>query len=186
MAVKKIIQYPNPILEQVCEEVNTIEEAQAIAKDLIDTLNASEIKGVGIAAPQIGINKRAFLMRRYLNKNDRENTEYKDIVVINPILKLHGNKNIRSQEGCLSITKRKEKKLHSLTGYILRHKKISLKYVDVNFRQKEMKIDDFYAIVIQHEYDHLDGKLFIRNLISKEDLTEEENKNVDQEVYNIK
>lgn len=125
-------------LHKVSEEVREEENYQETVKDLIDTLNASEI-GVGLAAPQIGISKRIFVINR---------KEIKNLVCINPeIISAVGR--MKFDEGCLSFPNRFVRKT--------RKQFVKIKFRDIYFREKEMQFSGVDAICIQHELEHLNG-----------------------------
>jgi peptide deformylase len=135
---------PNPILRKVCSPVTDFSEAGRILKELEQTLD-EDGTGVGIAAPQIGYSLRIFLVKfsGYCLK------------AINPkITKSSGE--IVFGEGCLSVPDR--------SGNVKRARKITLEYYDEYGKFHCDKFENFVAVVIQHEYDHLDGILFTDKL----------------------
>tara|TARA_B100001250_G_scaffold382784_1_gene376228 strand:- start:775 stop:1284 length:510 start_codon:yes stop_codon:yes gene_type:complete len=158
MPVKKILLYPDQRLLKKSNEIEKIDvKVKEIAEDLIDTMYDAE--GVGLAAPQIGINKRIFVM----DCNDKqEKKEY--IVVINPKV-INASPELKTyKEGCLSIP--------DITEEISRPEAVNVSYHDLAGKFKTGKLEGLWATCFQHELDHLDGKLFIdylkpikRNLI---------------------
>ena len=150
MAVKKILLYPDPLLLMRSAKINVFDEnLVSLSKDLIDTMY--EADGVGLAAPQIGINKRIFVM-----DCSSENEEKDCRVVINPEIE-HASEELGSyKEGCLSIP--------GITEEISRPKVIKVLYQDVNGVLQRDTYDDLWSICFQHELDHLNGKLFIDHL----------------------
>lgn len=137
-----IIKYPNEILNTKCKTIkkNTY-ELQELISDMFDTLKKTG--GVGLAAPQVGFNIRLFIVDNIFL--------YKKRVFINPILELvNGNNTMNLDlEGCLSIPNKKFK--------VDRFVKIKATYLNENFEEKSEIFKDFYARVLQHEYDHLRG-----------------------------
>ena len=150
MAVKRILLYPDPLLLLRSAEINTFDKNLVnLSKDLIDTMYDAD--GVGLAAPQIGINKRIFVM-----DCSSENEEKDCRVVINPEIE-HASEELGSyKEGCLSIP--------GITEEISRPKVIKVLYQDVNGVLQRDTYDDLWSICFQHELDHLNGKLFIDHL----------------------
>ena len=150
MAVKKILLYPDPLLLMRSAKINIFDKnLENLSKDLIDTMYDAD--GVGLAAPQIGINKRIFVM-----DCSSENQEKDCRVVINPEIE-HASEELGSyKEGCLSIP--------GITEEISRPKVIKVLYQDVNGVLQRDTYDDLWSICFQHELDHLNGKLFIDHL----------------------
>jgi len=120
-----------------------------------------EANGIGLAAPQVGILKQLFII-------DIEQTVEKDddgevvsrtpgilMVFINPEIKSKTGE-VVYEEGCLSVP--------GIYEDVKRAEKVELEYYDLNFEKKHLAVDGFLAVVIQHEYDHLEGKLFIDKL----------------------
>lgn len=150
MAVKKILLYPDPLLLMRSAKINIFDKNLVnLSKDLIDTMYDAD--GVGLAAPQIGINKRIFVM-----DCSSENEEKDCRVVINPEIE-HASEELGSyKEGCLSIP--------GITEEISRPKVIKVLYQDLNGVLQRDTYDDLWSICFQHELDHLNGKLFIDHL----------------------
>lgn len=148
MSILKIIEYGNPILRQKSKEVTKIsKKIKNLIMDMLDTMY--HYNGVGLAAPQIGENLRIFV----IDVSDPSGP-INPLVFINPkIIKKTGA--INSYEGCLSFPK-------AYTN-VRRYKNVLVKALDMNGRPfiKEAKDGELLAIAIQHEFDHLEGKLFI-------------------------
>lgn len=126
------------------EEFGT-KELRTFLKDLLLTAKESEEPAGGLAAPQVGVNKRIFYILDY------DTEEWK--VFINPEVEPIGFFKTKGEESCLSIPNREEE--------ILRYKKVKIKYQDEKGNWHTEKYSDLNAITIQHETDHLDGILFI-------------------------
>ncbi|MFH1790067.1 MAG: peptide deformylase [bacterium] len=146
----EIIKYEDPILRQKCPEfeIKKISNPQIkkIIKDMIDSMYINE--GAGIAAPQIGLLTRICVV----SKNHTEKQE-DDLVLINPVWKRKGFRTEIADEGCLSVPKK--------YGAVKRYKKITVSSLDRNGKQIKFVATNFFARVIQHEIDHLNGILFI-------------------------
>jgi peptide deformylase len=149
----KIITTPNQILNQKALEVKKIDKkVLQIIKEMEETLLKTENpKGVGLAAPQIGISWRIFLVKPY------QKSEIK--VFINPKIiwqspeMTDGVPGKKSKlEGCLSIP--------GVWGVVQRPKSIKLSYVNPEGKKRTQKFSGFLATIIQHEMDHLEGQLF--------------------------
>jgi len=141
-----IVGYGSPILRQVCLEVDeTIDEIKLLANDLIKTMTNIGT-AVGLAAPQVNINLRMFVM----------SPNRTPIIVINPVInKRRGTK--KSGEGCLSIP--------DLNATVAeRDEIIDVEFYDMNMNKQKMRLRGFEAVVFQHEFDHLNGILFIDRL----------------------
>ncbi len=148
MSILKIIEYGNPILREKSKEVNKIsKKVKNLIADMLDTMYAAN--GVGLAAPQVGE-----LLRIFVIDVSDPNGPINPQVFINPkIIKKTGA--INSYEGCLSFPK-------AYTN-VRRYKNVMVKALDMNGRPfiKEAHEGELLARAIQHEFDHLDGKLFI-------------------------
>ncbi|MEL7003574.1 MAG: peptide deformylase [Bacteroidota bacterium] len=166
MAVVEVIKMGNPILRKVSEEVGLDKissiEIQTLIDDLIDTMHHFE--GAGIAAPQIGILKRVFVIGLQSGNSRYPNKDPFDLLtVVNPEIETINDEEIDSWEGCLSIP--------DIRGKLKRKKQVLLKGYDRDGQPFDRRLEGFAAIVAQHELDHLDGKLFIDQMKSMESLS---------------
>ena len=147
-----ISAYGNPILRKETEEIDeNYPKLPELIQNMFDTMKNAE--GVGLAAPQVGLPIRVFVVD--LSVLADEKPEYTDFrkVFINPeIVELLGN-DVSMEEGCLSIPGIHEK--------VVRKEKILINYLDENFKEHEEMFSGYPARVIQHEYDHLEGNLFV-------------------------
>ena len=148
MTVRKIVKYGTPTLREKSKEVHKIsKKVQMLVDDLYDTMYA--LNGVGLAAPQIGENLRVFVI-----DTGTDPKTMNPITFINPkILKLEGA--INSYEGCLSFP-------DAYTN-VRRYKYVKVKAINIKGKPfiLEAKDGSLLARAIQHEFDHLDGILFI-------------------------
>lgn len=157
MALRKIITTENPILRQKAKKIHRFDPSlQKLVEDMFETMHAAN--GVGLAAPQIAQSIRVFVA-----EYEDENGHYK-VALFNPeIIKAEGE--ARGTEGCLSIP-----------GYvgenIRRATKILVKGQDVHGKQIRVPAEGWFARILQHEIDHLDGVLFLDRLDSPDDLHE--------------
>lgn len=162
MAIRKIISVPDPVLYQKAVKITKIdEETKELAKDLIDTLNnAIDPEGAGLAAPQIGILKRMIVVRRfYKDPMNPNNTVFENIVLINPKYVSKSRETELDWEACLSVPNR--------YGRVERAKKIKVNAQDVEGNDMRIKASGFFARVIQHEIDHLEGEIFTDKVVGK-------------------
>ncbi len=160
MTVKKIVKYGTPSLREKSKEVHKIsKKVQILVEDLYDTMYAAN--GVGLAAPQIGENLRVFVIDVGTDPKTMN-----PITFINPkIIKKEGA--INSYEGCLSFP-------DAYTN-VRRYKSVKVKALNIKGKPFVMEINDgsLLARAIQHEFDHLDGILFIDHVINRFEAEEE-------------
>lgn len=156
-----IITYPDERLKiPSLEVVDFGKELEAFLQDLIHTMKSSP-GCVGIASPQVGIHKRIILVDTSNSKHKENKVSHGFMVLINPrIVQAEGELTIR--EGCLSVP--------DYTGNVKRHYWIKVQALDAKGNPIEFETEGFEAVVIQHEIDHLDGKVFLERLVSPKDL----------------
>ena len=161
MAVRTIRVYPDPILKQVAEPVEEIDESVvAVVQDLVDTmLDAGH--SVGVAAPQIGVLQRVMVVDVSSSKLGRDNNHGLHEMVNPEIIERSGSKMMR--EGCMSVP--------DYTGNVTRAEHIVVEFTNRNGQLRVIEANGFEAVAIQHELDHLDGLLFLDRVSSlKTDL----------------
>jgi peptide deformylase len=146
-----IVAYGNPILKKEAEEIHEGENINELIQDMFNTMdNAS---GVGLAAPQINKGIRLFVIDSTLMLDEKDEEKGIRRVFINPIILDEYGDDYSFEEGCLSIP--------DIRAEIIRPEKLTLEYFDENWNLKEEEFSGMTARVIQHEYDHLEGILFI-------------------------
>lgn len=146
-----IVTYPDPRLKQVCAEVPVVtDELRTLAQDMLETMY--DAPGVGLAAPQVGHTIRLLVMDPFAGEEDAG--QRKPLVLFNPVLELSGEDIKSEQEGCLSVPL-------SYRADVQRKSHVHYRALGLDGKPVEGDLDGFAAIVIQHEADHLDGKLFI-------------------------
>jgi len=161
MAVRSILLYPDPILKQVAESVDVLDETVVtVIQDLVDTMIDSG-HSVGVAAPQIGVLRRVVVVDVSKSKLGKENN-HGLLEMVNPeIIEKSGSKVMR--EGCMSVP--------DYTGNVTRAKHIVVEFTDRTGQIRVIEASGFEAVAIQHEVDHLDGLLFLDRVSSlKTDL----------------
>lgn len=158
-----IVAYGHPVLRKMCDDIKPDHpELKKLIADMWETMYHSN--GVGIAAPQINRPIRLFvidtvqIVEGFDEEDKREYPNEKPVkrVFINAHKVEEHGEPWAYNEGCLSIPKVRED--------IKRNAKVKLRYMDEDFNEHEEEFDGITARVIQHEYDHIDGKLFIDHL----------------------
>lgn len=155
-----IVAYGHPVLRKVCDDITAeYPDLKKLIADMWETMYHSN--GVGIAAPQINRGIRLFVVDTEQIVESFDEQDKKDYPNEKPIKQVFINAHKLEEsgtpwaynEGCLSIPKVRED--------VSRAEKVRLRYVDENFQEHEAEFDGITARVILHEYDHIDGKLFI-------------------------
>jgi len=150
MSAKEIITVPDEILKKISDPVEKIGiNEKKLIDDLFETMYVS--KGIGLAAVQIGILKRVLVVD--VSNKDEKN---QPIVLINPVIKNLSNDTSVYEEGCLSIPE--------TFIEIERPKICEVEYIDEKGSKKNLECDGLLSTCIQHEINHLDGKLIIDHL----------------------
>ena len=152
-----IVKYGQPVLEKRGEDITDFDtpELHQLIEDMFESMYAA--KGVGLAAPQIGVGKRLAVIDITTGEDPAQK-----IVLINPqIVKTEGSQ--KSEEGCLSLPTFREQ--------VVRPLKVTIVAQDAKGKQFEMAGDDLLARAFLHETDHLNGKLYISHISAlKRDL----------------
>tara|TARA_B100000965_G_scaffold176920_1_gene147581 strand:+ start:51 stop:572 length:522 start_codon:yes stop_codon:yes gene_type:complete len=145
--LRKILTEPDPILRKKCDPIEQVDsETKKLMDDMLETMYAAP--GIGLAAIQVGILKRLVVID--ISKGEEEK---KPIFLINPKIIHRSKKTSVYEEGCLSLP--------GQFAEIERPAECTLKYIDYDGKEKELKADGLLATCIQHEVDHLNGILFI-------------------------
>jgi peptide deformylase len=158
--VLPIVAYGHPVLRKVCDDITAeYPELKKLIADMWESMYHTN--GVGLAAPQINRPIRMFVVDTVQiveNFDDEDKKEYPNEKPIKKVF-INAHKVEESgepwayNEGCLSIPKVRED--------VMRQPKVKMRYMDENFQEHEEEFDGITARVIQHEYDHIEGKLFI-------------------------
>ncbi len=149
MAVLPIRLYPDPILRTRCQEVEHFDaDLRRLADDMVETMHAAP--GVGLAAPQVGIDRRLAVVDLSVGKEPGQ-----VIVMVNPEIAAREG-SVTEEEGCLSIPE--------LTDKVDRPQRIEIKARDLAGEPFALAADGWLARAICHEVDHLDGVLFVDHL----------------------
>ena len=151
-----IVAYGDPVLRKVARDIQKDGDIDVVklAADMFETMY--EASGVGLAAPQIGLDIRMFVVDG--QPMEEENMEGFKKVFINPRILHEEGEKWGFEEGCLSIPGVREN--------VMRHSKLRIRYMDENWVEHEDEFDGLRARIIQHEYDHIEGVLFVDYLSS--------------------
>ena len=163
MVYRKVLKWPDERLLETSEEVTTFDDDLcSLVGDMFDTLNVE--MGAGIAAPQIGVQKRVVLVKcdSFDHKNEDPYEKNDNILVmINPTLKLGGDE-CTWQEACLSVP--------LVRGNVSRLRNAHVEYQDLQGNNRELSTGWPLSGAMQHECDHLDGILFLERMQRRESL----------------
>ena len=154
--VREIVVYPDKRLKLISKDVESFNGAlHDLLDDMYDTMIARN--GVGLAAIQVGVDQRALIINIPLEDAESGQDQPKEntLEMINPVIIEKDGKE-KFQEGCLSIP--------GIYEEVERAKHVKVEYFDREGNKHTIEDDDFLAIAIQHEMDHLDGKVFIEKL----------------------
>jgi peptide deformylase len=152
----------NPIIRTKAEEVKNIKkkEIQKLIDDMIATV--MDVDGVGIAAPQVYKPLRIFILASHPNPRYPNAPKMKPTAIINPVFKKCSDEKDKDWEGCLSIP--------GVRALVPRSKQIEVEYSDRKGKKITTAYSGFVARIFQHEYDHLDGIVFLDRLDSTKDI----------------
>lgn len=167
----RVTKYGEPVLKQVAEEVGVFDAGlEALANDMFETM--CEANGLGLAAPQVGVSKRMFVidMRRRIDPDAPCNFTLDGkkiplelampLVAVNPKVENAGEYVETCEEGCLSFP--------GIYGEVERFYKVRLEYSDLKGARHEIICDGLFARCVQHENDHLNGITFVDKLSTKQ------------------
>ena len=149
MAIRKILKFPDQDLRIKAKPVETFdEELKTLTDDMFETMHS--VNGIGLAATQIGIAKQVAVIDISPEKNE-------PLVIVNPKIQiLDPSKKEDYDEGCLSVP--------GFFETISRPSDIKLSYQDLNGKKQEIKPEGLLTKVVQHELDHLNGRLFVDHI----------------------
>ena len=189
MALRTIRIEGDEILNKISKPVKEIKEREKqLINDMMDTMEKEG--GCGLAAVQVGVLKRIFIanpntsedeeddMQNNINEENKKNNKPKEkflqngretFVFINPEIVYKSKEEVKDSEGCLSIPKHQ--------GVVIRPKTIKVKAFDENMKPFELTASDFFARIILHENDHLDGILYDSKVVDGEFYEIKEDKN---------
>lgn len=150
MAIREIVTLPNPILRRKARPVSDFgPELQTLIDDMVETMRAAP--GVGLAAPQVNIPLRLFVAE--WGDDEDDSVERKTYVMINPEIKRLSRETVVGVEGCLSIP--------GILGEVERAEEVTIHAFNRRGQKTRLKASGWLARILQHEFDHLNGDLFI-------------------------
>jgi peptide deformylase len=163
---REILQLGNPTLRQLARPVEDLQDPalQRLIDELIETLTASG--GVGIAAPQVGLSLRLVIVASHPTPRYPYAPEMPPLPLLNPQIVSHSNEVEKGWEGCLSVP--------GVRGLVPRALSVTVDYLDRQGTQQQQTFHDFVARIFQHEYDHLQGLVFIDRVESTHELMTEQ------------
>jgi peptide deformylase len=150
MSIQKIYQYPDSVLRKETEKITVFDsDLTALVEDMAETMY--DAPGIGLAAPQIGRSIKLIVVDATKEKEG----EKQYLPMVNPEIIAHEGIQV-DEEGCLSIPE--------LTANVTRYQSVTVTYQDLQGQQHEISTENRFAVVLQHEIDHLNGILFIDHL----------------------
>ena len=145
---RPILIHPDPRLKKVCAPVSDVsDELRALADDMLETMYHAP--GIGLAAPQVGVMDRLLVMDCVKEENETP----RPMVLINPEIVASSDERNVYEEGCLSIPEQ--------FAEVTRPKLVDVRWMDLDGNEQQETFDGLWATCVQHEIDHLNGKLFI-------------------------
>ncbi len=164
--ILQVSQLGNPILRQQAQPIEDIGDRRL--QKLIDNLMATVAKenGVGIAAPQVAESYRLFIVASRPNLRYPHAPKMEPTAIINPRIIAHSSEVVKDWEGCLSIP--------GIRGLVPRYQAIEVEYTSRDGKLHRQELTDFVARIFQHEYDHLDGSVFLDRVESTQELMTEQ------------
>ncbi|TVP56662.1 MAG: peptide deformylase [Nodularia sp. (in: Bacteria)] len=161
-----IMQLGAPILRQKATWVDNTQDEyiQKLIDDLIVTV--AQANGVGIAAPQVAASCRLFIVASRPNLRYPHAPVMEPTAMINPRIIAHSTEIVQGWEGCLSVP--------GIRGLVPRYQAVEVAYTDRHGQLQKQKLTDFVARIFQHEYDHLDGVLFVDRVENSFDMMSED------------
>ncbi len=147
MALRPILLHPDPRLKAVAKPVAQIDEGvRGLAQDMLETMY--DAPGIGLAAPQVGVMSRLIVMD--CSKSD---DEARPLALVNPEIVWRSEETAPYEEGCLSIPDH--------FADVVRPLEVEVAWTDLDGQPQRERFDGLWAVCVQHEIDHLNGKLFI-------------------------
>lgn len=152
MAILKILTYPETTLLQPSEKVDTIDsDIKKLTDDMGETM--FDAPGVGLAAPQIGVNKRIIVYDSNAADPEDDGSKKEFTALINPEIIAASGSIISEKEACLSVV--------DFSSDVKRYEQVTVRALDIEGNELEFDAQGILAVILQHEIDHLDGILFI-------------------------
>jgi peptide deformylase len=154
MTVRPVLTLPHPVLMATAAPIGVLDaEARVLAEDLVDTMRASPAC-VGIAAPQIGVSRRAFVVD--VTGHRKAVSCHGTFVLFDPVVVDLADP-VTAREGCMSVP--------DLTGDVARASRLTVTGLGVDGERRTISVDAFEARAVLHEMDHLDGLVFLDRVV---------------------
>ncbi len=148
--LRPILIHPDPRLKKACDPVGTIDDGvRELARDMFDTMYHAP--GIGLAAPQVGVNARLIVMDCARREDDTATPQ--PIAMVNPEIAWASDELNEHEEGCLSIPE--------IYAPVTRPEAVTVRWTDLDGEGREATMRGIWSVCVQHEIDHLNGKLFI-------------------------
>ena len=148
MALLSILRYPDPRLHKIAQPVSVIDDRlRALIDDMFETMY--DAKGIGLAATQVDVHQRLIVIDVSEERDQR-------LVLINPELVWTSDERVKGDEGCLSVP--------GIYDGVERAERVKVRALDEQGQAREIEADGLLAVCIQHEMDHLMGKVFVEYL----------------------
>jgi peptide deformylase len=163
--IRQVSQLGSPALRgenRIIEDI-TAPDIQKLIDDMLVTVK--DYNGVGIAAPQVYQSYKIFIIASYPSARYPYAPNREPFTLINPEIISHSQEMIKSWEGCLSIP--------GIRGMVSRYKSVTVKYLDRDGKAVQEEFHDFIARIFQHEYDHINGLVYLDRLESVKDIITE-------------
>ena len=163
--LRRLVPLGNPVLRARARKISVVTspEVQDLIDDLVHTLDNTD--GVGLAAPQVGVSLRLFIVSYDPGPEHPEEPRMETTAIINPSITSFSADTEKDWEGCLSIP--------GIRGLVPRYRTITLRYQERDGRSVEKEFTGFIARICQHEYDHLEGLVYLDRLESTMDIVSE-------------
>ncbi|SRR6056297_1065431 len=146
--IRPILIHPDPRLKRICTPVDDLSDGlRALADDMLQTMY--DAPGIGLAAPQVGVLERLIVM----DCVKEEGEEPRPLVMFNPEILAASDETSVYEEGCLSIPEQ--------YAEVTRPSAVDVRWIDRDGNERQETFDGLWATCVQHEIDHLNGKLFI-------------------------
>ena len=155
MAILKVLTAPDPILKKRSLPVDYVDNSvRKIMDDMLETMYKK--RGVGLAANQVGILKRILVVDLQDDEDQRRERGFYPLFLANPEITSFSEEVVEAEEGCLSLPE--------TSVFVTRPKEVKVKYLDYDNNSRELSTGGWLARALQHEIDHLNGRLLINHL----------------------
>ena len=165
MGLRSVIELGDDRLRSHSRPIQDVDDPklQQLIEDLLATAAAKD--GVGIAAPQVAENLQLFIVASRPNPRYPQAPTMDPTAMINPRICSHGDELVKGWEGCLSVPGQR--------GFVPRYREIEVSYLDRHGKAHRQVLQDFVARIFQHEYDHLQGAVFLDRITNPVDIVTE-------------